>query len=359
MMMMMMIHVGGGLCWVRLWTPSWWGTKMPLFHVGFVPPCRVKSGSCSVFHVVSCRVYVCDAWDIEMHGLESNRALRFAACLAMAWTEQKSCFMSGWRFVSGLRVPNVCRSCSSSYHGMQSLQCQNLNKGDHGNRHYDHENGHRKIVFLLCFATQWFLTNRHTQSTYPNVIFLANLKVSHYFGIHQFRIASRKLRNSRFQLRFWSQKGFLWSKLPWISDPKMSHASQNIGMLNGSEQLVFQEACHNCKVWLQDFSARNDSNVHVGNSCACEGWQIGPSNRLQMVFFVFDWYGFLLFIVMDFSVEKLEQDDCKVFYFSFLYVLFLGKWVLAFFSPVKGHLWRAIGQKVCQISFSLCRFSVF
>ena len=66
--------------------------------------CRVKSRSCSVLHVVSCRVYVCDAWDIEVHGLESNRAPSFAAFAAMAWTEQIRCFMSGWGFVSGLRV---------------------------------------------------------------------------------------------------------------------------------------------------------------------------------------------------------------------------------------------------------------
>ena len=33
----------------------------------------MKSRSCGVFHVVSCRVYVCDAGGIEIHSLESGR----------------------------------------------------------------------------------------------------------------------------------------------------------------------------------------------------------------------------------------------------------------------------------------------
>ena len=47
---------------------------MPLFHVGFVVSCLVKSESCGVFHVRSRRVYVCDSGGIESHWLESVKS---------------------------------------------------------------------------------------------------------------------------------------------------------------------------------------------------------------------------------------------------------------------------------------------
>ena len=72
------------------------------FRVGF------RANLVMPFHVVSCRVYVCDAWCIELHCCENGRtsqvSLRFRPWRGLS---KRRCFMSGWGFVSGLRGPNI------------------------------------------------------------------------------------------------------------------------------------------------------------------------------------------------------------------------------------------------------------
>ena len=53
------------------------------------------------FHVVSCRVYVWDAWCIEIHCLENGNTTSFSAVSAMAWTEQSTLFHVGLGFCVG------------------------------------------------------------------------------------------------------------------------------------------------------------------------------------------------------------------------------------------------------------------
>ena len=83
-----------------------------MFRVGFVVSCWVKSESCGVFHVASCRVYVCDAWGIEIH------------CLKTA-DNHKFCFILGHgvdrtKYVVSRRVGVSCWVC-----GFPKQNCQN------------------------------------------------------------------------------------------------------------------------------------------------------------------------------------------------------------------------------------------
>ena len=61
-----------------------------------------------LFHVVPCRVYVWDVWCIEIHCLENGNTPQ-VSLRSRPWRglSKVRCFMSGWGFVSGLRVPNV------------------------------------------------------------------------------------------------------------------------------------------------------------------------------------------------------------------------------------------------------------
>ena len=71
------------------------------FHVGF------RADLVMVFmHVVSCRVYVCDAWCIEIHCFENGRTPQ-VSLRSRPWRGLSiiRCFTSGWGFVSGLRLP--------------------------------------------------------------------------------------------------------------------------------------------------------------------------------------------------------------------------------------------------------------
>ena len=56
------------------------------------------------FHVVSCRVYVWDAWCIEIHCFENGKTPQ-VSLRSRPWRglSKVRCFMSGWGFVSGLR----------------------------------------------------------------------------------------------------------------------------------------------------------------------------------------------------------------------------------------------------------------
>ena len=74
------------------------------FHVGFRADFVMF-----FFHVVSCRVYVCDAWCIEIHCFETGRTPQ-VSLRSRPWRglSKIRCFMSGWGFVSGLRVPKKC-----------------------------------------------------------------------------------------------------------------------------------------------------------------------------------------------------------------------------------------------------------
>ena len=88
---------------------------MPLFHVGFE-----QILSCSIFHVASCRIDVCDARDVEIHGLESNRTpyilLRF-------WDSAK--------YVVSCRVVVSCLvcGCPTLLRAMELLESQNMLRG--------------------------------------------------------------------------------------------------------------------------------------------------------------------------------------------------------------------------------------
>ena len=58
------------------------------------------------FHVVSCRVSVCDAWCIGIDCFENGRAPQvFLRSRPWRGLSKIRCFMSGRGFVSGLRVP--------------------------------------------------------------------------------------------------------------------------------------------------------------------------------------------------------------------------------------------------------------
>ena len=60
------------------------------------------------FHVVSCRVYVSDARRIEIHCFENGKTPQ-VSLRSRPWCglSKVRCFMSGWGFVSCLRVPNL------------------------------------------------------------------------------------------------------------------------------------------------------------------------------------------------------------------------------------------------------------
>ena len=59
-------------------------------------------------HVVSCRVYVWNAWCIEIHCFENGKTPQ-VSLRSRPWRglSKVRCFMSGWGFVSGLRVPKI------------------------------------------------------------------------------------------------------------------------------------------------------------------------------------------------------------------------------------------------------------
>ena len=62
------------------------------------------------FHVFSCRVYVWDDWCIEIHCFENGKTQQ-VSLQSWPWRglSKVRCFMSGWGFVSGLRVPKTKR----------------------------------------------------------------------------------------------------------------------------------------------------------------------------------------------------------------------------------------------------------
>ena len=87
---------------------------LPGFHVGF------RADSVMFFHVVSCRVYVWDAWCIENHCFENGKTPQ-VSLRSRPWRGLSlvRCFMSGWGFVSGLRVPKITHNQECQPHSQK------------------------------------------------------------------------------------------------------------------------------------------------------------------------------------------------------------------------------------------------
>ena len=97
-------HCGG-----NLWTQFNEGPRSRCFTLGLWFHVGFRADLVMFFHVVSCRVYVWDAWCIEIHCFENGKTPQ-VSLRSQPWRglSKVRCFMSGWGFVSGLRVPNQC-----------------------------------------------------------------------------------------------------------------------------------------------------------------------------------------------------------------------------------------------------------
>ena len=90
-------HCGG-----NLWTQSNEGPRSRCFTLGLWFHVGFRADLVMFMHVVSCRVYVWDAWCIEIHCFENGEtpqvSLQFRPWRGL---RKVRCFMSGWGFVKG------------------------------------------------------------------------------------------------------------------------------------------------------------------------------------------------------------------------------------------------------------------
>ena len=91
-----------------MWTQSSEGPRSRCFTLGLWFHVGFRADLVIFFYVISCRAYVWDAWRIEIHCFENGRTPQ-VSLRSRPWRglSKVRCFMSGWGFVSGLRVPKV------------------------------------------------------------------------------------------------------------------------------------------------------------------------------------------------------------------------------------------------------------
>ena len=149
-------HCGG-----NLWTQFNEGSRSRCFTLGLWFHVGFRADLVMFFHVVSCRVYVCDAWCIEIHCFEIGKTPQ-VSLRSRPWCglSKVRCFMSGWGFVSGLLVPkffkrqNVEEKSAENgrkngcKNGHKNLRTKNLRKN--GRKNLRTKNGRKKWAKKFC-----------------------------------------------------------------------------------------------------------------------------------------------------------------------------------------------------------------